>query len=154
MIKELIKTKLCERLVPLDKDDLTVDEKITLYETFAQLGMSESTAYLRLFSKGFVLWEVLGIQEVKRRFLSIPEINGLIADPALVEECINNPEPGYLYNVLKRCNKGLISRLCEYMRSLGMISSVTVHSRFSTDKWKPYETVGVQSVITEWMRNQ
>lgn len=158
MTKEIIeKIKVFD--LPVPSSEVSADMKKRLYATFEQYGMSQSTAYLRLFSKGFDAWELLGVDHIKQDFLERYKREMLMADS--VDEdgnilegdrgyasvlVLNSDEPGGFYSAIKQAR--LVATFKDEMLARGM-SPHTCYLRFSSDDWKPWEVHGARNILSE-----
>lgn len=138
--------KILSRTGVLTKNDLTADEKASLYALMESLGSSQSTTYLRFFSKGYDLWEISGVAKIKSDYLDSVK-DKLI--PNQSEDAYS--APGKFYATLK--DAGLVLDFKTYMQERGM-SQNTTWTRFSEDNWKPWELRGVASVIEEYCKEK
>lgn len=159
MTKEIIeKFKVFD--LPISSSELSPEIKKRLYATLEQYGMSQSTAYLRIFSKGFDQWELMGVEYIKADFLERYKKEFLMADSVdedgnIIEGdrgyaavlALNSDEPGGFYAALRQAR--LVKTFKEEMTDLGM-SHHTVYSRFSEDDWKQWELKGIKAIFTEF----
>ena len=149
--------------LPLPSSDVDADTKKQLYSLFAQYGMSQSTAYLRIFSKGFDEWEFLGIDSIKQDFLR--RHAAMFSQPGSIDEdgntidshrnhdaslLLNSDDPGAFYAAVKEI--GLSQTFKDEMNACGMSPQTTL-SRFRSDEWKPWERMGVRAILTEFADN-
>lgn len=123
----------------LSADDLSADEKKYLYQLLGDYGMTQSTAYLRLFTKGFDEWELRGIDDVKHAFCDRFSLNEL-----------RNTKEGF-YSALGT-NVGLKSALINQMVILGMEHRNTISKRFDADDWRDWERIGLRNIIQKHMK--
>lgn len=151
----MIIEKLTQPGAHLNCDDLTPNQKKLLWEIMKRHGASQGFAYDRFFKEGFALWELKGIDTIKRQFLSdrfselfpdqttMPEalVSGAILDTVVVTN-------GEFYRTLGR-TFGMKKVFTDLMGTLGMGSN-SVLNKFSTDDWKDYERIGVQAVMQEF----
>lgn len=140
----------------LNVSDLTVEEKKALYARMEELGMSQSTAYLRFFSKGFDRWEIEGITHTKNEFL-------LTETPETMKEGERKGDVGYEYvlslNIAdepgafyKFCQERVLcNKLVDFMFTRGM-SQGTTRARFREDNWKPWEVMGIKAILEEFIK--
>ena len=161
MTKEIVK-KITKSHTPLQTDDMTVEDKKSLYAALEKKGFTLATFYLRFFQKGFSEWEIEGIDECKRQFLSLPNVAQQLLDyvdeddPQAIEGdkgylyiLSQSDEPGVFYSCLKRVNAGMCNKFIAYMNERGM-SAATVIKRFTTDNWKPWETEGIRHILNSY----
>jgi len=160
MTKEIVE-KITKSYTPLQTDDMSVEDKKSLYVTLAKKGFTLATFYLRFFQKGFSEWEIEGIDECKRQFLLLPEVakalldceesdQSLPGDKGYFYTLAMSEKPGEFYACLKNANMGLCNRFIEFMGERGM-SSGTVIKRFSNDCWKPWEREGVKALLESFL---
>ena len=165
MTKEIVE-KITKSYTPLQTDDMSVEDKKSLYVTLAKKGFTLATFYLRFFQKGFSEWEIEGIDECKRQFLLLTDVSQSLLeyvdehDPQMVEGdkgylyvLAQSNEPGIFYSCLKRVNAGMCNKFIAYMNERGM-SAATVIKRFTTDNWKPWEKEGIQKLLTSYTTNE
>lgn len=149
--------KISKVRTPLEVDDVPVNEKKSLMDFFAQVGMPSSTFYLRFFQKGFDMWEVLGIDECKRIFLDQPDVAKALLDYAGTGQMEENDKgymytlaqsdtPGMFYSCIKCVDCGLCTKFFAFMNEKGM-SATTVIKRFQTDNWKTWEKNGINKSL-------
>ena len=160
MTKEIVE-KITKSYTPLHTDDMSVEDKKSLYVTLAKKGFTLATFYLRFFQKGFSEWEIEGIDECKRQFLLLPEVakalldceesdHSLPGDKGYFYTLAMSEKPGEFYACLKNANMGLCNRFIEFMGERGM-SSGTVIKRFTNDCWKPWEREGVKALLESFL---
>lgn len=160
MTKEIVE-KITKSYTPLQTDDMSVEDKKSLYVTLAKKGFTLATFYLRFFQKGFSEWEIEGIDECKRQFLLLPEVakalldceesdHSLPGDKGYFYTLAMSEKPGEFYACLKNANMGLCNRFIEFMGERGM-SSGTVIKRFTNDCWKPWEREGVKALLESFI---
>ena len=160
MTKEIVE-KITKSYTPLQTDDMSVEDKKSLYVTLAKKGFTLATFYLRFFHKGFSEWEIEGIDECKRQFLLLPEVakalldceesdQSLPGDKGYFYTLAMSEKPGEFYACLKNANMGLCNRFIEFMGERGM-SSGTVIKRFTNDCWKPWEREGVKALLESFL---
>ena len=160
MTKEIVE-KITKSYTPLQTDDMSVEDKKSLYMTLAKKGFTRATFYLRFFQKGFSEWEIEGIDECKRQFLLLPEVakalldceesdQSLPGDKGYFYTLAMSEKPGEFYACLKNANMGLCNRFIEFMGERGM-SSGTVIKRFTNDCWKPWEREGVKALLESFL---
>lgn len=156
-IRSMIKTKLTSPGAHLNCDDLTPNQKLYLWELMKSYGASQGFAYDRFFKEGFREWELLGIDNIKKRFIeehqkelwTTPEDDGTVGYAGVLAtygDVCNTP--GEFYRTLGRVF-GLKKQFTEYMKSLGMGTN-SVLNHFTNDDWKDYERVGIMAVIDEF----
>ena len=161
MTKEIVK-KITKSHTPLQTDDMTVEDKKSLYAALGKKGFTLATFYLRFFQKGFSEWEIEGIDECKRQFLLLPNVAQQLLefvdedDPQMVEGdkgylyiLAQSDEPGVYYSCLKRVKAGMCNKFIAFMNERGM-SAATVIKRFSTDNWKPWEKEGIRNLLNSY----
>ena len=161
MTKEIVE-KITKSYTPLQTDDMSVEDKKSLYVTLAKKGFTLATFYLRFFQKGFSEWEIEGIDECKRQFLLLPNVAQQLLefvdedDPQMEEGdkgylyiLAQSDEPGVFYSCLKRVNAGMCNKFIAYMNERGM-SAATVIKRFTTDNWKPWEKEGIRNLLNSY----
>lgn len=129
-----IAEKLLSPHTTIAAQDLTADEKKELYDLFGLYGMSLSTAYLRIFDKGFDEWEIQGVDEIKREFIANNDMQHLSG----VEKNFYSSLPFM---------SGMKGKLVNLMAELGMEHRNTVVKRFDSDDWKPWERYGIRAVL-------
>ena len=164
MTKEIVK-KITKSHTPLQTDDMTVEDKKSLYAALEKKGFTLATFYLRFFQKGFSEWEIEGIDECKRQFLSLPNVaqqlldyvddddtQRLEGDKGYLYILAQSDEPGIFYSCLKRVNAGMCNKFIAYMNERGM-SAATVIKRFTTDNWKPWEKEGIRNLLNSYYVN-
>ena len=162
MTKEIVE-KITKSYTPLQTDDMSVEDKKSLYMTLAKKGFTLSTFYIRFFQKGFSEWEIEGIDECKRQFLLLTDVSQSLLeyvdknDPQMVDgdkgyfyTLAMSEKPGEFYACLKNANMGLCNRFIEFMGERGM-SSGTVIKRFTNDCWKPWEREGVKALLESFL---
>ena len=160
MTKEIVE-KITKSFTPLQTDDMSVEDKKSLYVTLAKKGFTLATFYLRFFQKGFSEWEIEGIDESKRQCLLLPEVakalldceesdQSLPGDKGYFYTLAMSEKPGEFYACLKNANMGLCNRFIEFMGERGM-SSGTVIKRFTNDCWKPWEREGVKALLESFL---
>lgn len=137
------------------------DEKKRLYGIMADYGAKGSFSYVRFFRDGFDLWELEGIDNIKRAFIaenvdvlfSAYEENVVapVTDGARTEILMSyvSASPYNFYTLLGFVH-GCKSRFCEIMREKGM-SMATFYRRFSEEDWRPYERVGIHKVWEDFV---
>ena len=165
MTKEFVK-KITKSHTPLQTDDMTVEDKKSLYAALEKKGFTLATFYLRFFHKGFSEWEIEGIDECKRQFLLLTDVSQSLLeyvdenDPQMVDGdkgylyvLAHSNEPGMFYSCLKRVNAGMCNKFIAYMNERGM-SAATVIKRFTTDNWKPWEKEGIRKLLTSYTTNE
>lgn len=161
MTKEIVE-KITKSYTPLQTDDMSVEDKKSLYVTLAKKGFTLATFYLRFFQKGFSEWEIEGIDECKRQFLLLTDVSQSLLeyvdenDSQMVEGdkgylyiLAQSDEPGVFYSCLKRVNAGMCNKFIAYMNERGM-SAATVIKRFTTDNWKPWEKEGIRHILNSY----
>ena len=164
MTKEIVK-KITKSHTPLQTDDMTVEDKKSLYAALEKKGFTLATFYLRFFQKGFSEWEIEGIDECKRQFLLLPNVaqqlldyvdeddpQRLEGDKGYLYILAQSDEPGVFYSCLKRVNAGMCNKFIAYMNERGM-SAATVIKRFNTDNWKPWEQEGIRHILNAYYMN-
>ena len=161
MAKEIVE-KITKSYTPLQTDDMSVEDKKSLYMTLAKKGFTLATFYLRFFQKGFSEWEIEGIDECKRQFLLLTDVSQSLLEyvddenPQMVKGdkgylyiLAQSNEPGIFYSCLKRVNAGMCNKFIAYMNERGM-SAATVIKRFTTDNWKPWEKEGIRNLLNSY----
>ena len=161
MTKEIVE-KITKSYTPLQTDDMSVEDKKSLYATLAKKGFTLATFYLRFFQKGFSEWEIEGIDECKRQFLLLTDVSQSLLeyvdenDPQMVDGdkgylyvLAHSNETGIFYSCLKRVNAGMCNKFIAYMNERGM-SAATVIKRFTTDNWKPWEKEGIRNLLNSY----
>lgn len=143
----------------LGKDDLSIEEKVSLRDFLSPKGISEWTLRRRLYITGFSEWEILGIANIKKRYLELPEVAEALL--AYKEEDEQEGDKGYLYTLAKSDEHGVFYdciskvKMCvhfqQFMKDLGMVSNTTVLDRFSQENWKPFELYGIKAMINKWL---
>lgn len=165
MTKEIVE-KITRPYTPLQTDDMSVEDKKSLYVTLAKKGFTLATFYLRFFQKGFSEWEIDGINECKRQFLLLPDVSQLLleyvdendlqmvkGDKGYLYTLAQSKEPGIFYSCLKRVNAGMCNKFIAYMNERGM-SVATVIKRFTTENWRPWEQEGIRALLTSYTTNE
>lgn len=149
--------KVLQMKSPLSVDDLSPDEKKLLYALMVSNGATKGFTYDRFFQKGFLQWELDGVDTIKRDFLKAHERE-------MLESGADDDAKGYafalslddskggFYRAIGQV-KGLRSRFKDYMRERGMQSDMTIINRFTSDDWKPYERRGIRDIIEEYIRD-
>ena len=66
----MIIDKLTEPRTHLESVDLTPNQKVRLWAVMARYGAKQGFSYKRFFDKGFRQWELQGVDNIKRTFLS------------------------------------------------------------------------------------
>lgn len=161
MTKEIVE-KITKSYTPLQTDDMSVEDKKSLYVTLAKKGFTLATFYLRFFQKGFSEWEIEGIDECKRQFLLLTDVSqslleyvdendpqSLEGDKGYLYILAQSDESGVFYSCLKRVNAGMCNKFIAYMNERGM-SAATVIKRFTTDNWKPWEKEGIRNLLNSY----
>lgn len=135
----LIIDKISSPRTHLNSDDLSPNQKKLLYEVMMRHGASQGFTYDRFFKEGFREWELMGIDEIKARF--VEEHSGSFPIPYSEYEGLMS---FYEYLGISRMKLAFI----EYMGSLGMGAN-TVMTRFnaSDDGFSDYERIGVRAVV-------
>ena len=136
MTKEIYR-KIVGPRTPVDIKDVSAEEKKALLLFLMPKGFSIATFYKRFFQKGFSTWELIGVKECKRRFLALPEDFPL----SLADE-----DNGRFYAKLKEQGQGLCKKFASFMKENGM-SERTVCTRFTSDKWKDWEDIGILPLL-------
>lgn len=165
MTKEIVE-KITKPYTPLQTDDMSVEDKKTLYVALAKKGFTLATFYLRFFQKGFSPWEIEGINECKRQFLLLSDVSQPLLeyveedDPQMVKgdkgylyTLAQSNEHGVFYSCLKRVNAGMCNKFIAYMNERGM-SAATVIKRFTTENWRPWEQEGIRALLTSYTTNE
>lgn len=137
----------------LGANELTAEEKKCLYDVMKEHGMSNSTTYLRFFSKGFSQWELLGVAKLRDEFLQTTPCcvdDKGTEDPGsrgygYVLTLAQDYDDSKFYDMVTALKMGV--KLCEFMASRGMASTTTVRTRFRSNNWKPWEIKGVASIL-------
>ena len=164
MTKEIVE-KITKSYTPLQTDDMSVEDKKSLYMTLAKKGFTLATFYLRFFQKGFSEWEIEGIDECKRQFLLLTDVSQSLLeyvdenDPQMVDGdkgylyvLAHSNKPGTFYSCLKRVNAGICNKFIAYMNERGMCAA-TVIKRFTSENWKPWEREGIKKLLTSDVAN-
>ena len=164
MTKEIVE-KITKSHTPLQTDDLSVEDKKSLYVVLAKKGFTLATFYLRFFQKGFSEWEIAGINECKRQFLLLMDVSQPLldyvddddsqrmeGDKGFLYTLAQSDEPGVFYSCLKRVNAGMCNKFIAYMNERGM-SAATVIKRFTNENWKPWEQEGIRAILTSYTTN-
>lgn len=164
MTKEIVE-KITKPHTPLQTDDLSVEDKKSLYVVLAKKGFTLATFYLRFFQKGFSEWEIAGINECKRQFLLLMDVSQPLldyvddddsqrmeGDKGFLYTLAQSDEPGVFYSCLKRVNAGMCNKFIAYMNERGM-SAATVIKRFTNENWKPWEQEGIRAILTSYTTN-
>ena len=161
MSKKIIE-KITKSHTPLQTDDMTVEDKKSLYAALEKKGFTLATFYLRFFQKGFSEWEIEGIDECKRQFLLLPNVaqqlldyvdeddpQRLEGDKGYLYTLAQSDDPGVFYSCLKRVNAGMCNKFIAFMNERGM-SAATVINRFTTDNWKTWEKEGIRNLLNSY----
>lgn len=127
--------------------DLGPEEKQQLYALMKRYGASQAFSYDRFFKEGFRVWELLGVDWIQTRFLREEGLKE-DADYLSVMQMQKNVPVGWFWSLLSQHN-GMKARFKRKMAQLGMVSDVTVINRFSSSNWKPFERIGVWSIIDQ-----
>lgn len=157
-MKTSIFYKILQTKRPLGVNDLSPDEKKSLFALMVRNGASAGFAYDRFFQKGFQVWELDGINTIKCGFLKDHE-------QELLESVDEDGTKGYAYALSLDDSKGgfwraigqvpgLISEFKNIMHEKGMMSDVTIIKRFNADDWKQYELIGVRQIISDFVKEQ
>ncbi len=147
--------------------DLSADEKKQMLAVFKRKGFTTSTFYLRFFQKGFAEWEIKGVEECKKQFLQLKDIAKLLleyvdeddpqsnsGDKGYYYTLVQSDTPGMFYSCLKKVNRGLCRKFCDFMNERGMSPATTI-KRFSTDdSWKPWEKEGIETILKQFIDEQ
>ena len=140
----MIIDKLTEPRTHLESVDLTPNQKVHLWDVMARYGAKQGFSYKRFFDKGFRQWELQGIDNIKRTFLSTSYPQQLTDTE--VTQIVS--EPGAFYALLGK-QRGLKRLFHLYICSLGMGLTASV-GRFRTDDFRPWERVGVRHIMQEF----
>lgn len=140
----------------LESSEIDVEEKKELYELMLKYGMSKSTAYLRFFDKGFCKWEIIGIINLSNDFLNSITQNKVVGDSTeqihetsySIASFIKDFEGNNFYELISRMKVG--TKLCDSMAKYGMSSQMTVRTRFKENNWKPWELIGIKTIIEDY----
>lgn len=149
MTKQIIE-KIRTPRTPVDIKDVSAEEKKALLLFLMPNGFSIATFYKRFFQKGFSTWELIGVKECKRQFLASPEVKRKIEDFYYPEQnapkdfplSLADEDNGRFYAKLKEQGQGLCKKFASFMKERGM-SERTTYTRFTGDKWKDWEGIGV-----------
>lgn len=131
----------------LSSKDLGPEEKQQLYALMKRYGASQAFSYDRFFKEGFRVWELLGVDWIQTRFLREEGLKE-DADYLSVMQMQKNVPVGWFWSLLSQ-HDGMKARFKRKMAQLGMVSDVTVINRFSSSNWKPFERIGVWSIIDQ-----
>jgi hypothetical protein len=131
----------------LSSKDLEPEEKQQLYALMKRYGASQAFSYDRFFKEGFRVWELLGIDWIQTRFLREEGLTNE-ADYLAVMQLQKQVPVDWFWSLLSQ-HDGMKARFKRKMAQLGMISDVTVINRFSSSNWKPFERIGVWSIIDQ-----
>lgn len=153
MTKQIIE-KIRTPRTPVDIKDVSAEEKKALLLFLMPNGFSIATFYRRFFQKGFSTWELIGVKECKRQFLASPEVKRKIEDFYYPEQNASKDFPlsladednGHFYAKLKEQGQGLCKKFASFMKERGM-SERTTHTRFTGDKWKDWEGIGILPLL-------
>lgn len=161
MTKE-IRNKICTPGAVLGCHDLTAEEKKRLYQTMTGFGASESWTYDRFFKEGFCQWELDGIVTTKIDYLHLLytgekveiEHRNVGGERYRTFYSADGQERSFDLNVAGDFWRFLgdmkrKSHFAEFMATRGMRSAMTVTKRFSEDRWKEYERVGIARVLQQ-----
>ena len=144
MLRNLEKIKGGKKL---SSKDLEPEEKQQLYTLMKRYGASQAFSYDRFFKEGFRVWELLGIDWIQTCFLREEGLKE-DADYLSVMQMQKNVPVGWFWSLLSQ-HDGMKARFKRKMAQLGMVSDVTVINRFSSSNWKPFERIGVWSIIDQ-----
>ena len=153
--------KRLNKHLPLNNKALSQDFRAQLDAAFKTAGCSQSTTYLRLYQKGFDLWELKGINQCVRDFVekyrkefydyNDPDDPTWEPHYAYVLALDANMDDNRFMELLKRMR--LVNTLRHHMSTLGMSES-TSHKRFHQPDFKAWERRGALSIIKEvWEKN-
>lgn len=131
----------------LPSKDLEPEEKQQLYALMKRYGASQAFSYDRFFKEGFRVWELLGVDWIQTRFLREEGLKE-DADYLSVMQMQKKVPVGWFWPLLSQ-HDGMKARFKRKMAQLGMVSDVTVINRFSSSNWKPFERIGVWSIIDQ-----
>ena len=155
----------------LSVNDLTADEKKSLYSEIKKLGSSENFAYKRLFKEGFAEWEITGVIALKVSFIEWLQTKEKIYIE--VRE-VGNCTWRHFYRVPPRADEnqkyeeyqfdinqvgdfwrflgdiGYRKRFGDFMAQMGMRSYNTVMKRFAADDWREWERCGIRQVMEQF----
>lgn len=153
MTKQIIE-KIRTPRTPVDIKDVSAEEKKALLLFLMPNGFSIATFYKRFFQKGFSTWELIGVKECKRQFLASPEVKRKIEDFYYPEQnapkdfplSLADEDNGRFYAKLKEQGQGLCKKFVSFMKERGM-SERTKHTRFTGDKWKDWEGIGILPLL-------
>lgn len=153
MAKQIIE-KIRTPRTPVDIKDVSAEEKKALLLFLMPNGFSIATFYKRFFQKGFSTWELIGVKECKRQFLASPEVKRKIEDFYYPEQnapkdfplSLADEDNGRFYAKLKEQGQGLCKKFASFMKERGM-SERTTHTRFTGDKWKDWEGIGILPLL-------
>ena len=162
MTKEILH-KILKEGTALDINAIPVEEKKAMQTFFMDFGFSVSTFYLRFFQKGFSEWEILGIEDCKNQFLALPDVaqclleyvetdvlGATLGDKGYLYTLAQCDKPNVFYSCLKKAQGGLCVRFSEFMAQKGMSTGTTI-KRFTDENWKPWESVGIQSLLNQYL---
>ena len=162
MTKEIL-SKILKGGTALDIKAIPVDEKKAMQTFFMDFGFSISTFYLRFFQKGFSEWEIVGIEKCKNQFLALPDVaqclleyvetdvlGATLGDKGYLYTLAQCDKPNVVYAGLKKSQGGLCVRFVEFMEQKGMSTGTTI-KRFTDENWKPWESVGIQSLLNQYL---
>lgn len=153
MTKQIIE-KIRTPRTPVDIKDVSAEEKKALLLFLMPNGFSIATFYKRFFQKGFSTWELTGVKECKRQFLASPEVKRKIEDFYYPEQnapkdfplSLADEDNGRFYAKLREQGQGLCKKFASFMKERGM-SERTTHTRFTGDKWKDWEGIGILPLL-------
>ena len=147
----------------LGADDITVEEKKKLAVFTQHYGFTLSTFYLRFCQKGFEQWELDGINKCKKQFLDTKEVSEILlqsvpedgddGDRGYLYTLAMSDQEGSFYNSLRLANAGSCVRFFDFMNERGM-SPATVVKRFTSDRWKPWEFIGIKNLLQNFYDKQ
>ena len=153
MTKKIIE-KLQIPFTPIGINEMSAEQKKALLLFLLPKGFSIATFYKRFFQKGFSAWELIGVKECKKQFLSSQDVTQKMFDFYYPEHNAPKDFPltladgtdGAFYSSLKKVNQGLCGKFASFMKEKGM-SERTTCTRFTTDKWKEWEITGIAHLL-------
>lgn len=143
----MILDKILKPNTYLSCEDLTSNQKNILWEVMREFEAKQGFSYCRFFQKGFLPWELKGIDQLKRDFIHenvdrlFPSFSGQDVESE-IERVLDTP--GEFYRTLGR-RYGTKTEFHRYMMEHGM-SVTTCIKRFSSDDWALFEREGIRHV--------
>lgn len=151
-INNMISALLTAPRTHLNCDDLTPNQKVLLYDIMQRHEATKGFAYDRFFKEGFDPWEMMGVDAIKRSFLTEHATDIFPEHTDGVEALINDiiVLSGEFWRTLGRI-PGLKKDFKEYMASLSMCETAVV-ANFTTDNFREFQRIGINAIISEFER--